>query len=139
MTDGREPICQAMIFCDSIYRDPWTEKRTFLGVFTSYSYDRFPLVVPELAIHTVLTECAGRFAIQIRIVNMADENEILADAVRTFECQDPLLVLNVDVRFTDVRFERPGVYLVQLLANGVPILDRRLLVEWVNPEDENGT
>jgi hypothetical protein len=139
MADGREPICQAMIFCDSIYVDPWSEKRTFLGVFTSYGYDQFPLVVPELAIHIVLTECVGAIPIRVRVVDMADEQKSLAEAVDMIESRDPLLVFEIDVRFPRVRFERPGIYLVQLLANETLIFDRRLRVDFVSPEGSNGT
>jgi hypothetical protein len=134
MPDGLEPIALAMVVCDAIHIDRETDKRTLLGIFSTVRRRQFPVLIPEMAVYAVLTECRQQVTCTLQIVDSAEEREPLLRLDGDLDVDDPLRVIEAEFHLRDLEFPEPGDYRVQLYASGTIIGERRLL--FVSDEED---
>lgn len=122
------PQVLAMVVCDDIHNDPWTGKRTILGVFTAVRPTSYPVVLPRFAVYLTLTECRGDVPIRIRVIDVDEERTPVFDSgdLRV-NGPNPVGIIEVDVRINGAQIPAAGYYLVQLFSYSTPICERRLL------------
>jgi hypothetical protein len=132
MSNGRDthvvtPFPLAMVICDCIYRDPFTNKYTLIGTFSTVTALRFPVVHPHLFIYAALT--GGRGSIPIRLILTGpDEQEIVEVGGEYNAGDDPRMIEEVGLGLPNVPFPLPGEYRLSLFANNEFMIERRLLV-----------
>ena len=126
MSDGMQPVGLALIVCDAIYQDQATGKRTLLGTFSAIYAPEFPVIVPSFAVYAVLTDCRGIVPLVVRVVDVNEEREPVATVEETADDPDPLAVVELEFRFTDLEFPAAGEYSVQLLSQGAIVSERRI-------------
>lgn len=133
------PLAQAMILCDAIHRDRATGKFFLLGTFSVIHARRTPFKLDQLSLYAVLTECRGRTPFTVRLVRTdpKEGDQPVAEAQGHIDSEGPLHIHELVLEFRSVTFDRPGVYRFQLLSDGAPLLEKRLLVE--RGEDQPGT
>ena len=128
MADGREPLCLAFVLCDGVYSDPWTGRKSLMGLLSEFVAVDFPCTLPGLAVHLVLTECRGTVRLLLRVIDGNEEREPVAWAEYDLDTSSPLDPAEHGHLFADLQFPQPGEYRVQLFAGGMPLAERRLTI-----------
>ena len=132
MTDGREPLCLALVLCDGVYYDPWTRRKCLMGLLTEMQAVEFPCVLPILSVHLAVTECRSPVTLTLRVSDGNDELDPLDEVEIEIEAADPLVVVETEHVFTDLQLPKPGEYRVQLFCGGTPMMERRLVASNVS-------
>lgn len=122
------PVVLAMILCDAIYQDPATHKCTILGTFSTINARKFPVVHRQLAIHVAMTNGHGKTRIRLSLVGNDDNKPPLFSREAALDFRDPRMVAELNFVLTNLTFEAPGEYRIQLLANDELLMERRLYV-----------
>lgn len=136
MATGREPLGLAMVICDAIHDDRWTNKRTLLGVRSEFEFDDFPAVIPALCVHAVVTECTGELTLKVQALNPFPEYEsVIRESEARTICDDPITVIEVDFSLHDLVFPVPGDYIVDFQVNGYTVLLRRISIKAKESEE----
>lgn len=130
------PYPIALVICDAIWKDPWTGKRTLIGLFSILHAAQFPAAHPILSIHSVVTNGRGRVSLKVRLVDVDEEREPLFEMGGDVEFTDPRMVGEFDAVARNVVFPVAGEYRVQLLANGELLMERRIIVADLTPPEE---
>lgn len=130
----------AIVFCDAIFRDPSTGKRTLLGCFSSIVSSTYPATA-RLAVHIALTDGYGKTPLTIRLVHADGEGDPVFEIKAEVDFPDPRIVGELDFTVGPATFSRPGEYRLQLEGrDNEMIVEKRLLVvdptaESPNPEE----
>jgi len=126
-----------MVICDNIHVDPATGKRTLLGTFSAIHTNTFPATIPLIAVYVSITDCRGKFAARLQIVDVDEEREPVQRVDGQVDCDDPIKIVELNYHLGGVQFPAPGEYRVQFFAAGTLIVERRLLVIGIQPLDES--
>ncbi len=125
---AEEPIhILAMIVCDAIARDECTGRLTAQGLFINLIRPSFPYVHESVAVYAAMSDVRGNVAVRVQLVNsdgaviVPGHNMALRTASPVDECQ-------FVARMLGVKFEKPGIYYVQLFANDAFIMERRIVL-----------
>jgi hypothetical protein len=127
------PSVLSINVCDSIIRDEFTKKVSLIGLFNAIRANSFPCTHPLLHVYVALTNGHGRYQTDIRFLNLAD-NKPIVGMKGHLEFQNPLQVVELNVCWQRLRFEKSGEYVVQVLCDGAPIGERKFIV--VGPEQK---
>lgn len=112
------PVLKAFLVCDQVIQDMQTGKKSLIGVFHELKATKFPAVHPSLWIYANLMDAHGRYAFEIRLVDVS-RNEILGQgAPPPIDIPGPLQVTELSAQLRNVRLPGPGTFEFQLLANG---------------------
>ncbi len=125
---GVPPYPLAMVICDAIWRDPGTGKRVLLGLFSMLQVREFPATHPMMAVHVALTDGHGKVKMRLRLVDANEEGQPLFEGVEEVDFADPMTIAEIDFGITNIRFEMPGEYRLQLLAGDEPLMERKIFV-----------
>lgn len=120
----------ALVLCDTIARDPATNKFNILGTFDSLSASAFPAVV-KLSVYAVITDCIGKHEMAFKLVLAAADATEDQDVVTSefeFESQDPLMEVPIAVTMRGP-VPSAGVYYLQLHCKSVgALIERRIVI-----------
>lgn len=130
------PYPLAMVVADAIWRDPATNKRTILGCFSTIGARSFPTVHPQLAVYVALTDGRGRVPIKLQMVHVDDDSNPIFQAEGEVEFPDPRVVLEMDFGFGNIVIPEPAEYRIQLLVSNDLVLERRIIVQRINGEQQ---
>ena len=130
MSDGFQPIALAMIVCDNIHIDPSTGNRTLLGTISVCKCSNYPKVRPLICVYLVFTECYGPFEFAIQVVHANEElSPIFAQKGKiTAPLNEPLAVVELDLRLSNIKFPSPGEYRFQFLCRDAVVCERRITI-----------
>ena len=127
-SDSPVPMALALLFCDAIYLDPATGKRSLLGCFSAIASKEFPAAYPSLAIYAALTDGYGKEELTLQLIDVGEERPpVFADKI-AMEFQDPRVVFEIQCVKMPVLFPLPGEYRLQLLCRGAIVIERRIIV-----------
>jgi len=124
-----------MVLADAIWTDPGTGKKTILGTFSALFGKEFPLHLGQLAVYVALTDGTGKVPITLKIVDVDEERDPVRTHAFSAEFPDPIAILEGTLHLGDVIFPEPGEYRIQLFAENELIIERRLVVIKMPPED----
>lgn len=129
------PLVLAINLCDTIIRDEVTKKVSLIGLFGVIFSRTFPCVHRQLNIHVAMTGGHGKQEIEIRLVRVHDDKPIIGMR-GVMEFKDPLQVSELAIAWSNVPFESPGKYAVQVCCgkNGSVLNSRDFNV--VHTEDK---
>lgn len=132
------PIVLSMLLCDAVHRDAETGKYYLIGSFASRQFDRFPAALPTVHLFLSMIEVNGSYGLSARIVDVTREDALVFETGGRLEGADPLSVFDFYFPLSGVEFTQPGVYRLQLLADGDVIAERGLLIRRRDsgPDDE---
>jgi hypothetical protein len=127
MADAQPITVTAMILCDGVARDDLAGKTTIVGCSTGFRVEEMPTVLPPFAVYLMFSDVTRKVRLDFRIVTQSDDviYELPPAIANT---TDPLLPMESDPRFTNVKVEEVGDYFIRLLADGVFIMDLRFKV-----------
>ena len=112
------PALKSLLLCDQIIQEAGTQKKSLIGVFHNIQAPRFPCTHPSLALYANLTDAAGTYTIEIRIVHLDTGNDLAKATLPPLEWRDRLAPAEICLQMQLLRFPAPGKYEVQLIANG---------------------
>lgn len=127
------PTCLALVFSDSIYVCPSTQKRTILGTFSAVFATEFPTRI-NVAVYCAFTDGMGKADLKIRLVRLSEvelEDEVIAVAGGELEFEDPRSVVELNLIFQGLGLPAAGEYRFQVAAtlHGTPDCEEELLLE----------
>jgi hypothetical protein len=128
------PMALAMVVCDAVWVDPATGKSTILGTFASIHGHDFPLAVPTMAVYLALTDARGVVPLELRLVDVDEEQEPVFQTELSQEFADPIVVAELVVILENKIFPTPGEYRLQLFAAGDFLMERRVFVQQYGKE-----
>jgi hypothetical protein len=127
------PVLKAFLVCDQIIQEAQTGKKSLIGVFHELRAEHFPAVHPVLWIYANLTDAHGRYAFQIRFLDV-ERNHVLGQGVPPpIEIPGPLQTTELSAMLRNVALPRPGTYEFQLIANGNLIATKAIRAIQVKP------
>jgi hypothetical protein len=130
-TQKPTPSVLSINVCDSIIRDEITKKVSLIGLFSTIRAKSFPCTHHSMHVYVALTNGHGKYQTEIRFINLSD-NKPIVGMRGSLEFQSPLHVVELNVCWQQLRFEKPGEYIVQVLCDGTPVGERKFIV--VGPE-----
>ena len=131
------PGVLALVICDAIWRDPWSGKFTIIGTYDSIKAKVFPVHHPIISVYSALTNGRGKVPLKVRIVDVDEEREPVAELEQEIEFPDPRSKVQHCAVFANPLFPAPGEYRVQLWSSSVCLLEQRLLVHQVQEGTPN--
>jgi hypothetical protein len=121
------PVVLSVIICDAIIRDEMTKKVSLIGLFNIIGAASFPCTHHQIYIYISLTNGHGRYKTEIRFVNL-ESGEAIAGMEGQLDFINPLQVVEVNLQWQNLKFSRPGDYVVEILCDGVSIGTRKFIV-----------
>ena len=113
----QRPVVKAFLVCDQIIHDAATNKKSLIGVFHDLASTRFPAVHPSLWIYANLTDAHGRYAFQIRLVDVSRNSVLGKGEPPAIDIPGPLQTTELAAQLRNVTLPGPGTFEFQLLAN----------------------
>lgn len=123
-----KPHMLAMVICDAIWHDPYTGKRTMLGLFSGIGARTFPAAQPIISVYVAMTEIYGKIPIRLRLIDADEERPPLTELRGEIESSEVLAVAELDWQIEGIVFPEPGEYRFQLFCGSEPLMERRIVV-----------
>jgi hypothetical protein len=117
------------LLCDDVRLEAGN-KLSLMGVFENIFFPAFPSVLLKLAVVNHW-EGDGHFETQVRILT-PDRRELVVSAPSKFSIETQGSADNITF-FTNVVFERPGTYTVEVLIDGRSVAERPVYVHQLIP------
>lgn len=122
-----KPIVLSVIVCDAIIRDEQTKKVSLIGLFNIIGATIFPCVHREMHVYIALTNGHGKYKAEIRFLNL-ESGEKIAGMEGQLDFVSPLQVVEVNLRWQNLKISKPGDYEVEVLCDGVRTGARKFVV-----------
>jgi len=122
------PHVLTLTIADVVHRDPGTGKFSLLGIYNAIAAPAFPCVHPAMGVYLALTDGRGKAPIVLRLVDAEEERPPVFNIAAVLDSRDPTQVMELGYSFQRLEFPKPGEYLLQFLAAGEPLMERRLFV-----------
>jgi len=130
-----KPLCQALIVCDQLITDAVTGKKTVVGIFNNLGAAQFPCVHPKFCVYVALTNGQGDCAVELRLVNEANQN-VIVRAQGKISFKSPADMLELNFEFVNVRFPEPGPHTLELYCDEELLTERRFTVIKIQPPQQ---
>ena len=96
-----------------------------MGVYPHVFADSFPHVMPQVWLYVPFTGVQGILTLTLRVL---DGESVLFEAGGQLTCGDPDSTYELTTPVNGLTFARPGVYVIETLADGVAFARRELRV-----------
>jgi hypothetical protein len=124
---GREcPACVAIVICNEVIEDKWTNNKTLVGLFNSIAAPSLPAHHHRLFIMVSLTDGRGHWPVVLEIEAPSGEELFKAEGALDFD--DPLAVHDLVVEVRGLPLPEAGEYRVGLVCGLRPLASRRFTV-----------
>ncbi len=120
------PVCVAIIVCNEVIEDKWTNNKSLIGLFNSISAQSLPTTHPRLFMMVSLTDGRGEWPVVLRIE--APSGQELFKAEGSIRFDDPIAVHDLVVEVRGLPIPETGEYHVALVCGTRPLASRRFTV-----------
>lgn len=127
------PLLLALILCDGIIREAGSNKFSLIGTFNGLWAQAFPYVHPSFAVYVVLTDGRGRVPCSLRLTAL-DSGQTLFTVQGQVDFRDPTGTAELVFQLRQLRFEKPGHFALEFIADGEMLGSRKLLVQQITPK-----
>jgi hypothetical protein len=119
------PAAKALYLCDGAIGFP-DQKSDIMGLFNSIRPEQYPYVHEKLVVFAQLSSGLGQvpFSVDVRYARTGELMHKAKTRMLKFERRSQ--VIQVSRTINDCPFPQPGVYLIELLCNGVWVADTNL-------------
>lgn len=129
-----EPVCSAIIFCDYVIVEARTGKNSLIGSFPNIGSSRFPLVVPQMYVHTTISNFSPTGKQNTVVVNIKQKSSgaVIASAALPITVPVPKepftngMHINLNVPLRNITFRSEGIYECEVLVDGEQVGTRML-------------
>lgn len=122
-----EPSVLSINVCDTIIRDEVSKKVSLIGLFNTIRANTFPCTHPSMHVYVALTNGHGKYKVDVRFTNLK-EGKALAGVAGDLDFKSPLQVVELNLCWQRLSFERAGEYEVEVLCDGSRIGSRKFRV-----------
>lgn len=122
------PVVLSINICDTIIRDQISKKVSLIGLFGSIRCPSFPARHPKMHVYVSLTDGHGKHKINIRFVSLETGTPVVS-MEGEIEFPNPLQVVDLNLEWNNLKFDKSGVYSVEVLCDNVSIGSRKFNVE----------
>lgn len=133
------PILLSAITCDRVIFDRISGMPSIINIVQMVNASQYPVRNNQLVFFCELTNGHGRTALEIRLINVENEDDILFSQTKEVVFKDVRHVLTLALNMQGIIFPEAGEYRFQLFANGRLLGERRIVcreVEFpINPEN----
>lgn len=129
------PTCVAMIICNEIIEDRWTNNKSLIGLFSTISTPGLPAQHSRMFIMASLTDGRGEWPFVLRIESPNGEELFKAEGQLFFD--DPLVVHDVVMEVRGLPLPEAGEYHVWLVCGTRLLGSRRFAVVQEEEDDED--
>lgn len=126
------PILLSAITCDRVIFDRITGMPSIINIVQIVNAQKYPVRNSQLVFFCELTNGHGITDLEIRLLNVEDEDEILFKQVKQVDFRDVRHVLTLALNMQGIIFPEPGEYRFQLFANGQLLGERRVVCRKVD-------
>ncbi|MCZ7645233.1 MAG: hypothetical protein M5U26_08105 [Planctomycetota bacterium] len=127
MSKARPPLLLDLILCDHTIREAGSNKPSLIGIFSLLHVTQFPYTHPSFSVYVALSDGRGQVPCRLRLLELEAGREIFAlNGSVTFN--DPIGVAELIFRLQQLRFERPGEYAMEFIAESELLGARKLRV-----------
>lgn len=126
------PIVLSINICDNIIRDETTKKVSLIGLFSTIRANVFPCTHPQMHVYIVLTNGHGGYRTEIRFLDV--DSKAIVSMVGELNFQDPLQIVELNMCWQQLHFNKPGEYTVEVLFDNAPIGYRKFRI--MGPQQE---
>jgi hypothetical protein len=126
------PIVLSINICDNIIRDEATKKVSLIGLFSTIRANIFPCNHPQMHVYIALTNGHGKYKSEIRFLDV--ERKPIVSMVGEMNFQNPLQIVELNMCWQQLRFDKQGEYTVEVLFDGEIIQTRKFRV--IAPQQE---
>lgn len=132
-TQKPTPSVLSVNICDSIIRDEVTKKVSLIGLFNAIRANRFPCKHPQVHVYIALTNGHGKYKAEVRFTNV-EQGKPIAGMTGEFVFKSPLQVVELNLCWQRLTFEKAGEYIVEILCDDTLIGTRKFIV--MGPQQE---
>jgi hypothetical protein len=125
------PNVKAILICDQIIHEYGTNKKSLIGIFEDIHIPAFPHSYPRIAVYVNLTDAHGKYVLELRLVNSADNSVIGSGKTPEVEIDNPLRTCEFALQIQNLVFRNHGVYEFQVFANGALVATKAFNVKRV--------
>ncbi len=139
MNSGKvKPIGLALIICDQVITDQDTKKRSLIGIFNNVQARQFPCAHPHMCVFVSVTGGHGEVDAEVRCSREGDGlDEAPCFALKgRIRFDSPLHIVEINFDLRNVQFHQAGAYRIDLLCDGVPVLQRPFTVKELEVRNE---
>ena len=133
VAEKSSPTGLAIVICDQIIDDKFTNKKSLIGIFNNIASTDFPCHHPQISFFVSLTEGRGYYTARLRIVNEETE-KVVADVNGQIEFPDIHTVAELNFNLVGLVFPQPGLYSIEFYCNDALVLERRFHVTQIEQQ-----
>jgi hypothetical protein len=100
-----------------VIHDAQTGKKSLIGVFHELRASRFPALHPAMWVYANLTDAHGRYAFQIRLLDVSRNKVLGTGAPPPLEIPGPLQTTEIAAQMRNIALPEAGTYEFQLMSN----------------------
>jgi hypothetical protein len=120
------PTCVAIVICNEVIEDKWTNNKSLIGLFNSVSAQQLPAHHPRMFVMVSLTDGRGDWKVVIEIASPSGKKVFEAEGQMRFD--DPIAVHDLVVEVRGLPLPEEGEYYVGLTCGGRFLVSRRFTV-----------
>ena len=121
------PSVLSINVCDAIIRDELSKKVSLIGLFSIIRANNFPCTHPSMHVYIALTNGHGKYQTEVRFVSLEESKPIMG-MIGDLNFQNPLQVIEMNLCWQRLNFEKPGEYEVEVLCDGDRVGARKFMV-----------
>lgn len=126
------------MFAENHLTDARTGQSSIIGILDHLHGSQYPVMMSRACVFAELTNGRGTVPISFRVVDADEARPPVIAANVDVAFPDPLAISQVACGALGATFPEPGEYRVQLLASGVVLAERRLLMILDKPAEQAG-
>ena len=131
------PFLQTIVLADHVYIDALTQKKVIAGTFSRLRSPQFPAKLGRnTGAYLVLANCHGELRLQIRYVDLQNENVLMKSSELVIQTDDPLQTQEVVMDVPPFPMPHEGQYIFEVYCNGNQIGGIRVVVEKIKAPEE---
>ena len=131
--DKPSPIGLAIVICDQMIEDKFTNKKSLIGCFNQISAGQFPCRHPQVCVFVSLTEGSGQYTAKLRIVH-EESAQVVTEIDGQIQFPDVNSVVELNFNLVGLQFPQPGLYSIEFYCDDALVLERRFHARQLNQQ-----
>lgn len=131
------PVCKAILLCDAILADPFSQKASLIGIFERFIIDEFPGTTRLFFVYVNMTNGIGSYKIGMEVTEIDQGTPIARiDELAKMEFADRWTRNILFIPVPQIPLPRPGKYDFIVYADGHEV-DRQTFEAVQRPGEPN--
>jgi len=118
----------SLLFCEQIMTETLSGKSTLVGVFSSFSSEEFPVILPHLCVYGQVTSSGEAATALLTLAHTGQPEKPCYSTNISLPGRDPGSIFEIKQVIRSVRFETPGLYTLSISLDSCPLCQTTLTV-----------